>query len=184
MRCLMNIPMKMQRWVNASLLFIGWGKWKKMLILHALLVSYQYNWVNTWFSEARILILLSFSAKDPKRKTLSKTLVEEENILKQCIESLKSVEASRAALVSRLKEALHEQASYYIHVLNKISHLNPTVISFLIDIEFLIPSCNTLTIFVSGIWTGECSYTDSGMNLFVIRLSCVTLFSDADVPCI
>lgn len=95
--------------------------------------------------------MLSFSAKDPKRKTLSKTLVEEENILKQCIESLKSVEASRTALVSRLKEALHEQASYYINVLNKISHLNPTVIRFLIDIEFLIPSCNTLTIFVSGI---------------------------------
>lgn len=51
------------------------------------------------------------NAKDPKRKTLSKELEEEENILKQCIEKLKSVEASRVALVSQLKEALHEQES-------------------------------------------------------------------------
>jgi len=70
--------------------------------------------------EDRILIL-SFSAKDdPKRKTLSKELVEEENILKKCIENLKVVEASRAALVTQLKEALHEQASIYFRVLNKI----------------------------------------------------------------
>nr|KYP45231.1 Regulation of nuclear pre-mRNA domain-containing protein 1B [Cajanus cajan] len=53
--------------------------------------------------------------KDPKRKTLAKELVEEENILKQCIDNLKLVEASRAALVTQLKEALHEQASYYVH---------------------------------------------------------------------
>ncbi|KAG2716541.1 hypothetical protein I3760_03G131800 [Carya illinoinensis] len=51
------------------------------------------------------------NAKDPKRKDLSKELEEEENILKQCIEKLKSVEASRVALVSQLKEALHEQES-------------------------------------------------------------------------
>ncbi|XP_061337434.1 uncharacterized protein LOC133284442 isoform X2 [Gastrolobium bilobum] len=50
-------------------------------------------------------------AKDPKRKTLSKKLEEEENLLKQCIEKLKLVEASRVALVSQLKEALHEQES-------------------------------------------------------------------------
>ena len=62
-------------------------------------------------------MLLSFSAKDPKRKTLSKELEEQENHLKQCVENLKLVEASRAALVSRLKEALHEQASYHVHVL-------------------------------------------------------------------
>ncbi|KAG2410534.1 uncharacterized protein HKW66_Vig0011990 [Vigna angularis] len=49
--------------------------------------------------------------KDPKRKTLSKELVEEENILKKCIENLKVVEASRAELVTQLKEALLEQAS-------------------------------------------------------------------------
>lgn len=88
-----------------------------MLILHVLLVSYQTTELTCSFVEARILILLSFSAKDPKRKTLSKELIEEENVLKQCIESLKSVEGSREALVSRLKEALHEQASYYVHVL-------------------------------------------------------------------
>lgn len=81
-----------------------------MLILHALLVSYQYNEINTRVLEARILILF-FSVKDPKRKTLSKELVEEENILKECIENLKLVEASRTSLVTRLKEALHEQAS-------------------------------------------------------------------------
>ncbi|KAK7281039.1 hypothetical protein RIF29_08683 [Crotalaria pallida] len=50
-------------------------------------------------------------ANDPKRKTLAKELEEEENILQQCIEKLKSVEASRVALVSQLKEALHEQES-------------------------------------------------------------------------
>ncbi|KAL5753614.1 hypothetical protein ACOSP7_021834 [Xanthoceras sorbifolium] len=50
-------------------------------------------------------------AKDPKRKTLAKELEEEENLLKQCIEKLKSVEASRVALVSQLKEALNEQES-------------------------------------------------------------------------
>ncbi|XP_022739762.1 regulation of nuclear pre-mRNA domain-containing protein 2-like isoform X3 [Durio zibethinus] len=50
-------------------------------------------------------------AKDPKRKTLSKELQDEENLLKESIEKLKSVEASRAALVSQLKEALHEQES-------------------------------------------------------------------------
>ncbi|XP_062148879.1 uncharacterized protein LOC133857624 [Alnus glutinosa] len=51
------------------------------------------------------------NANDPKRKTLSKELEEEENILKQCIEKLNSVEASRVALVSQLKEALNEQES-------------------------------------------------------------------------
>ncbi|KAK0607553.1 hypothetical protein LWI29_016568 [Acer saccharum] len=50
-------------------------------------------------------------AKDPKRKTLAKELEEEENLLKQCIEKLKSVETSRVALVSQLKEALDEQES-------------------------------------------------------------------------
>ncbi|KAG4387527.1 hypothetical protein GLYMA_11G237400v4 [Glycine max] len=50
-------------------------------------------------------------AKDPKRKTLAKELEEEENILKRCVEKLKLVEASRVALVSQLKEALHEQES-------------------------------------------------------------------------
>ncbi|XP_022751043.1 regulation of nuclear pre-mRNA domain-containing protein 2-like isoform X3 [Durio zibethinus] len=50
-------------------------------------------------------------AKDPKRKTLSQELEDEENLLKESIEKLKSIEASRAALVSQLKEALHEQES-------------------------------------------------------------------------
>ncbi|KAK7358935.1 hypothetical protein VNO77_00876 [Canavalia gladiata] len=59
-------------------------------------------------------------AKDPKRKTLAMELVEEENILKQCIENLKLVEASRAALVSRLKEALHEQESELENVRTQI----------------------------------------------------------------
>ncbi|CAK9166938.1 unnamed protein product [Ilex paraguariensis] len=49
--------------------------------------------------------------KDPKRKTLAKELEEEENILKQCFEKLKVVEANRMALVSQLQEALHEQES-------------------------------------------------------------------------
>lgn len=48
-------------------------------------------------------------ANDPKRKTLSKELEEEENVLKQCIEKLKVVEANRIALVSQLREALNEE---------------------------------------------------------------------------
>uniref|UniRef100_A0A2P2KHZ0 Uncharacterized protein n=2 Tax=Rhizophora mucronata TaxID=61149 RepID=A0A2P2KHZ0_RHIMU len=51
------------------------------------------------------------NGKYPKRKTLAKELEEEENLLKQCIKKLYSVEASRAALVSQLKEALQEQES-------------------------------------------------------------------------
>ncbi|XP_010261190.1 PREDICTED: histone acetyltransferase KAT6A [Nelumbo nucifera] len=48
---------------------------------------------------------------DPKRTTLANELEEEEAVLKKCIEKLQSVEATRAALVSQLKEALHEQES-------------------------------------------------------------------------
>ncbi|KAI3824453.1 hypothetical protein L1987_05913 [Smallanthus sonchifolius] len=51
------------------------------------------------------------NAKDPKRKTLSKELEEEENLLKQCIEKLKVVEANRVALVSQLRDALNDQES-------------------------------------------------------------------------
>ncbi|KAK9272170.1 hypothetical protein L1049_002541 [Liquidambar formosana] len=51
------------------------------------------------------------NAKDPNRKTLAKELEDEENLLKQCIEKLKLVEANRVALVSQLREALHEQES-------------------------------------------------------------------------
>ncbi|CAN1164257.1 Regulation of nuclear pre-mRNA domain-containing protein 1B [Linum perenne] len=51
------------------------------------------------------------NGKDPKRTTLAKELEEEDKLLKQCIEKLKSVEASRAALVSELKEALNDQES-------------------------------------------------------------------------
>uniref|UniRef100_A0A1D1YWH2 Regulation of nuclear pre-mRNA domain-containing protein 1B n=1 Tax=Anthurium amnicola TaxID=1678845 RepID=A0A1D1YWH2_9ARAE len=48
---------------------------------------------------------------DPQRATLAKELQEQESIIKQCIDKLKSVEANRAALVSQLREALHEQES-------------------------------------------------------------------------
>ncbi|KAJ4966716.1 hypothetical protein NE237_018565 [Protea cynaroides] len=48
---------------------------------------------------------------DPKRTTLANELEEEEKLLKQCIEKLKSVQETRAALVSQLKEALHAQES-------------------------------------------------------------------------
>ncbi|EYU24021.1 hypothetical protein ABFS82_12G009500 [Erythranthe guttata] len=50
-------------------------------------------------------------AKDPSRKTLSKDLEEEENLLKECIEKLKAVETDRVALVSQLRDALLEQES-------------------------------------------------------------------------
>ncbi|XP_076924906.1 uncharacterized protein LOC143587522 [Bidens hawaiensis] len=51
------------------------------------------------------------NGKDPKRKSLSKELEEEENLLKQCIEKLKVVEANRLALVSQLRDALNDQES-------------------------------------------------------------------------
>ncbi|XP_073062127.1 uncharacterized protein [Primulina eburnea] len=50
-------------------------------------------------------------ARDPSRKTLAKELEGEEARLKQCIEKLKVVEANRLALVSQLRDALHEQES-------------------------------------------------------------------------
>ncbi|XP_059308060.1 uncharacterized protein LOC132059455 [Lycium ferocissimum] len=59
-------------------------------------------------------------AKDPKRKTLSKELEEEESILKQCIEKLKVVEANRLTLVSQLREALNEQESELENVRTQI----------------------------------------------------------------
>eukprot|EP00262_Sarcandra_glabra_P005284 TRINITY_DN16706_c0_g1_i1.p1 TRINITY_DN16706_c0_g1~~TRINITY_DN16706_c0_g1_i1.p1 ORF type:complete len:493 (-),score=87.35 TRINITY_DN16706_c0_g1_i1:958-2436(-) len=48
---------------------------------------------------------------DPQRATLASELEEEETILKECIGKLKSVEATRVALVSQLREALREQES-------------------------------------------------------------------------
>ncbi|KAK9065100.1 hypothetical protein SSX86_016483 [Deinandra increscens subsp. villosa] len=55
--------------------------------------------------------VLQNAAKDPKRKSLSKELEEEETLLKQCIEKLKVVEANRLALVSQLRDALNDQES-------------------------------------------------------------------------
>ncbi|XP_077213366.1 uncharacterized protein LOC143848334 isoform X2 [Tasmannia lanceolata] len=49
--------------------------------------------------------------EDPRRATLADELQEEETILKQCTEKLKSVEETRVALVSQLKDALREQES-------------------------------------------------------------------------
>ncbi|XP_043724574.1 regulation of nuclear pre-mRNA domain-containing protein 1B-like [Telopea speciosissima] len=43
--------------------------------------------------------------------TLANELQEQDNILRQCIKQLESVKATRAALVSQLKEALHDQES-------------------------------------------------------------------------
>lgn len=62
-------------------------------------------------SHSKALLSL-LSVKDPKRKTIAKELEEQESTLKQCIEKLKLAESSRLALVSQLKEALHEQVSY------------------------------------------------------------------------
>ncbi|KAJ6413558.1 hypothetical protein OIU84_006367 [Salix udensis] len=56
-------------------------------------------------------IACSNNDKDPTRKALAKELESDENLLKQCIEKLKSVEACRVALVSQLKESLQEQES-------------------------------------------------------------------------
>ncbi|KAF8082249.1 hypothetical protein N665_0841s0016 [Sinapis alba] len=48
---------------------------------------------------------------NPKRKSLAKELEEEEYLLRQCIEKLKSVQGSRTSLVNQLKDALREQES-------------------------------------------------------------------------
>lgn len=58
--------------------------------------------------------LSCFPAKDPKRKTLSKELEEQENVLKHSIEKFKVVEANRIVLVSQLREALNEQVFCYV----------------------------------------------------------------------
>eukprot|EP00268_Persea_americana_P020859 TRINITY_DN2089_c1_g1_i2.p1 TRINITY_DN2089_c1_g1~~TRINITY_DN2089_c1_g1_i2.p1 ORF type:complete len:345 (+),score=100.38 TRINITY_DN2089_c1_g1_i2:1107-2141(+) len=50
-------------------------------------------------------------ADDPRRAPLANELQEEETLLKQCIEKLRTVEETRVALVSQLKEALKEQES-------------------------------------------------------------------------
>ncbi|KAL5982063.1 hypothetical protein ACLOJK_016132 [Asimina triloba] len=47
--------------------------------------------------------------EDPQQAILAEELEEEEEILRKCIERLKSIEETRVALVSQLKEALHEQ---------------------------------------------------------------------------
>ena len=60
--------------------------------------------------------MCSDAAQDPKRKTLAKELEEEEKLLKQSIDKLKVVEANRVALVSQLREALHEQVLYGLAV--------------------------------------------------------------------
>lgn len=57
---------------------------------------------------------------DPNRTTLANELEEHENLLNQCIEKLRSVEATRAALVAQLKEALHEQESELENVRTQI----------------------------------------------------------------
>lgn len=41
--------------------------------------------------------------------SLAEEIQVEEATLKQCVEKIKSIEACREALVSQLKEALHEQ---------------------------------------------------------------------------
>ncbi|XP_068637163.1 uncharacterized protein [Aristolochia californica] len=48
---------------------------------------------------------------DSKRTSLGDELKEQETLLKQCIDKLKTIEENRLALVSHLKEALREQES-------------------------------------------------------------------------
>ncbi|PKA58086.1 hypothetical protein AXF42_Ash019312 [Apostasia shenzhenica] len=57
---------------------------------------------------------------DPRRAMLAEELQVEENALKECIEKLKSVEASRLTLVLQLKEALQEQESGLENVCTQI----------------------------------------------------------------
>lgn len=90
--------------------------------------------------------------------TLNKELEEEEDLLKQCIQKLKVVEANRLALVSQLREALHEQVlgppplsniDYFYCI-----HMSKVIFCLLIS---------TIPCAFSGIRTRECSHTDAGM---------------------
>ena len=50
-----------------------------------------------------------FSPGNQDASVLADEILEQENVLKQCIGQLENAEASRAALVSQLKEAIQEQ---------------------------------------------------------------------------
>ncbi|XP_042514104.1 regulation of nuclear pre-mRNA domain-containing protein 2-like isoform X2 [Macadamia integrifolia] len=56
--------------------------------------------------------------------TLANELQEQDNVLRQCIKQLESVEATRAALVAQLKEALQDQESKLelIHTQLQVAH--------------------------------------------------------------
>lgn len=92
------------------------------------------------------------SAKDPKRKSLAKELEEEENVLKQCFEKLKSVEASRVALVSQLREALHEQV--LLHII--FSFILLCISKYVVLLWFMLYTFADILESFSGIRTGEC----------------------------
>jgi regulator of Ty1 transposition protein 103 len=47
-------------------------------------------------------------------------LQDQENVLKQCVEQLESVEATRATLISQLKEALHDQVWFHFLLCHKL----------------------------------------------------------------
>lgn len=111
-------------------------------------------------------ILSCVAAKHPKRKTLSKELEEEESTLRQSIEKLKVVETNRLSLVSQLRAALNEQVS------DRSIRL---IFLFVTYIWYCTcyPTC-CLLIF-SGIWTRECSDSDTGFFshlLILILLLC------------
>ena len=42
-------------------------------------------------------------------------LQDQENVLKQCVEQLESAEATRATLISQLKEALQDQVWFHFY---------------------------------------------------------------------
>ncbi|MCI22497.1 regulation of nuclear pre-mRNA domain-containing protein, partial [Trifolium medium] len=83
-------------------------------------------------------------AKDPKRITLKKDLEQQQNLLKDCIEKLKLFEASRVALISQLKEALHEQESDLENVRTQMQ-----VRCTIHELFFSAEGCHTLTNFLS-----------------------------------
>lgn len=58
------------------------------------------------------MIVFIFSDEDPRREPLAAELQVQEIALKESIEKLKLVEATRAALVAQLKEAIWEQVCW------------------------------------------------------------------------
>ena len=89
-------------------------------------------------------------------------LKEQENILQQCVVQLESSEATRAALVSQLKEAVLDQVQFhYFFIFIFLKH-GPIFFNF-----FTIDDCR-LNQSLSGIKAGTCSRSVAGKIYYLL----------------